>query len=344
MAHSQYVSDHLAKFVILFASSILSATALADGIGSSGGGAGIFCPAVVVNQPPVQILDTYEGQIMDGFKYTESADPYEHQLQALIKHRLAFDFTIQFEFKENLDSIRANTNFLPAGVGIHVPSDLGNEMVPVPTGCHLGGIGFYQNEKLYVSTDAFSQMSETQKAAFFAHEAFYRLRRLINPETTQSTRARKMVAAVFSDNATAQQLYETSRYLNWSLGTVGPWKKGWTVAPGAEKYFQYSGYWNAAYVDRKPMFIELKSQGQPQGQAPWMTLEIRNPRGGRCLYIQKEGLIQVNTAKLPDDCRVMYVSASSWYRADLFINHIQFMSFDPASQGENYARIRYYFR
>ena len=208
------------------------------GPGSSGGGTGVFCPIWVWSQPRVQLLDFYQGK--ETLTIPESKEPYRDQV-AKIAPLLSFDFSLKADFEAALKDVYANMKFMPKGKSIHVPQDLGGaEVIEIPTGCSLGGIGYYQADgKLLVSTDAFRKLSETQKAGFVVHEALYKVYRDHDysqmgwihftgrlPDRSAAP-TRKLVATLFANEKTPELLRKFSWPMTWSFWGIkepSPWK------------------------------------------------------------------------------------------------------------------------
>lgn len=255
----------LAKILcILSAFSALPSLSIA-GTESSGGGAGIFCPASVPNQPAVQLLDLYEGKVLEGYNIPETDEPHAEQL-AKIANLFAFDFSLHQDFRFFLADIISRTRFLPPGVSIHVPSDLGNDAVPLPTGCTLGAIGFYRKDgTLLISSDAFQSLSETQKAAFFAHEALYKMYRRPAYYYPSSAIVRRLVANLFSDLKTEESVRSLSRYVHVTVEAVDPFANPtprpgpfWHPSPGKEERFVIPEEAAAVLLDRVPEKAKIR--------------------------------------------------------------------------------------
>lgn len=239
------------KIILAVMIVLISGQVFAVGNESGGGGPGIFCPASVSTQPPVQLLDLYEGRHADpALVIPESNSPYEIQIQNVLQ-RLSFDLVLKNEFQSVLKIIRKSAKFLPSGVGINVPSDIGADApVLVPTGCSLAAIGYYSADNvLTISSDAFNAMTETHKAAFWAHETIYKIIRDnrdehdTRPITSKSTRL--FVAYLFSKNPEWQKLYYLSNecwrnhlYPYDQLGEYWEPTYGRPYRKGIESYYQ----------------------------------------------------------------------------------------------------------
>jgi len=190
---------------------------LAGGADAGGGGAGIFCGPEVKNQPRVQLLDMFEGKVINQYIYLEKPAPFKQQIAEIVS---SFDFDLGFvqDLNNELQTFEKTMETWPHGVGISIPPDVGNQIVPVPTGCQLAGIGFYRDNRLVVSIDALELMTETQKAAFFLHEAIYKLHRERMPVgfglPTGPEATRKLVAHLFSLQKNLETLNQLSRFMS----------------------------------------------------------------------------------------------------------------------------------
>ncbi|HVK60337.1 MAG TPA: hypothetical protein VM432_02255, partial [Bdellovibrionales bacterium] len=245
----------MAMALITAAASLASA-----GPGSSGGGTGIFCPSPMKT---VQLLDLYEGTAMKGYTYTHDAEPYEVQITQMLA-RLSFDFSVQYPITDLMNEIRSNTVFLPPGVSIDVPGDvLDDGIIVKPSECSLGGIGYYEDDKLYVSSDAFSQLTETEKAAFFMHEAVYaRYREVEFLRTSRITysprQTRRLIATLVADQRSDEEMRKLSRPM--SLEGVNGNKGGnWRIAKGAESRIPFGSYYTPLLVDNSEPLLALSA-------------------------------------------------------------------------------------
>ncbi|MES2802077.1 MAG: hypothetical protein V4654_06265 [Bdellovibrionota bacterium] len=310
----------------LLAMSLATVTAGASyaGADGSGGGAGIFCPASVSNQPRVQLLDLYEGRINEGLEIPESNIPYEEQItQAL--NKLSFDFSLQIDIRKTLTGLKANHKFLPPGVGIHTPPDLGSDdAVVMPTGCTIGAIGFYEKSGvLKISSDAYSDLSETQKAAFWIHEAFYKLVRtykekaddLINAKST-----REFVSNLVAENVTKMHLWNLSSPASWrnlksyALRYENHANYSLLASVGKESDLLYNKYLSPLKLPSRDK--QLKLVATAQSGVP-LTLQLackkfqHNP-GYVSIFMTKEIERSLEGAPamgmIPDDCQILSVS------------------------------------
>ncbi len=89
------------------------------------------------------MLDIYEERINDDLEIPELQISHPDQIEVALS-KLQFDFSLQSDLKKAMAELNTKHKFLPEGVGIHTPPDLGNdEAVLIPSGCSMGAIGFY---------------------------------------------------------------------------------------------------------------------------------------------------------------------------------------------------------
>ncbi|MES2802075.1 MAG: hypothetical protein V4654_06255 [Bdellovibrionota bacterium] len=322
----------VAKWLLASFVTVISLSAFA-GAESSGGAGGIFCPTTVANQPRVQLLDLYEGRINEGLEIPESNVPYEEQItQAL--NKLSFDFSLQMDMRKTLTDLKANHKFLPAGVGIHTPSDLGtDEAVVMPTDCTMGAIGFYESSgTLKISSDAFNSLSETQKAAFWMHEAFYKLVRFYKESEAglvDAKSTRIFVSKLFATNSTLQALVEASAPGNWrNLKTIKAHSmqnselNSLQASAGKESWLLTGEHMSPLKLPSRNQPLKLVAEAEGGKIIPGVLLgctRFRSPPtfSKESMYFEKnlDGLYQEHDAavvigKIPADCQALYISVS----------------------------------
>lgn len=257
--------------ILLSVLGIYSSQSLA-GTESSGGGPGILCP-VGHSEPRMQSLDLYQGRILEGQTYAESSEDYKLQIERYI-NRLTWDRFFQMDLRKYVSRTIEAMHFLPEGVVLNVPPDLGgDEPIPLPRDCQAVGIGFYKDgegmfgkDKLTISTDYFNLMSETQKAAFILHESVYLFIRIelgYLPEySANSSLARWAVRTIMADvqNTDPYFLYKFAR-LSWYSYCSNdghcffPGK--WKANPEARDAVQYVSIRTPLYIQSENPIYEL---------------------------------------------------------------------------------------
>jgi len=178
------------------------------GPSSSGGGPGVICtdPTGKTIQS-AELLDLFQGPwsqpILGIVKSDASVDDQlkaiEAKLQILSPH-LASDFIAE------VSSLQSNKFMIPPGFEITLGTDLGVDYpVVIPEGCKVEYAGFYDSTgRLNISTDVFTKFGNTDQAAFWAHEALYKLARdFYDASTSEDTRVLNAV------------LFSTTVFPNW---------------------------------------------------------------------------------------------------------------------------------
>lgn len=192
---------HFSKFSRL--SGIVCLTLLSTfanaGVGSSGGGAAAVCrnwqTGMVASS---QMLDLYEGSVLYGYQYPAEENDADTELKITLAR---FDYSpfIKALVTESINRVQEAFVFLPEGVGIHTPADLGNDTaVVVPEGCRIEAAGYYQKDgRLFVSRAVYRMLSPRNRAAFILHEGIYRIARERSGHKS-ATATRRLVAALFA--------------------------------------------------------------------------------------------------------------------------------------------------
>jgi hypothetical protein len=152
------------------------------GANSSGGGPAMVCPSATDPVASAQMLDLFEGSIRYKTPAVLSGD--------------------SVHFEREIAYLFAHSNFLPPGVGMQVPLDVGSDYAPViQEGCHLEAVGYYDiSGELEISQTVLNKMDNTDQAAFYTHEALYKMDRLFG-FATNSEETRQFNALLFSANA-----------------------------------------------------------------------------------------------------------------------------------------------
>ena len=169
------------------------------------GGSIVICKDETNKIIKSELFDLYEGRALRGTKYQEDSTPYLVQAQSKITQLLkslnqkaSVDGSIQKKF----EFISQKLFFLPEGTGLKPVDDI-DEFI-FPKNCELvQTINFRNDYKIYVDTDIWNILSETQKAALLVHETIYwYLREAGLPKGNlveiNSIRTRKAVSLLFS--------------------------------------------------------------------------------------------------------------------------------------------------
>lgn len=150
--------------------------ALAESKEVGNGGVVIECQDLQTQKMTYEVFDLYESEILYGYKYDHANQkPAFDQAQ---------DFVGQLEKLGNfteydvgplsfyLEEIKNHIIFLPSGTGLKLIGDL-DEFIS-PRNCNLiQTINYLNRERIYVDTDTWNKLTESQKAALLLHEAVY---------------------------------------------------------------------------------------------------------------------------------------------------------------------------
>lgn len=198
----------------------LSIPAYAGG-NASGGGAGVVCydrPSGAINS--VELLDLYEAKKAKGrhaLSLLESADDPKSQALAAaerISDLVDSNFT-GAAIIENMKRLARNKEELGTKEEpgkLNTPADLGRtRAIYLPANCEIMAIGYRQGDgSLALSSFLYDKLSPTHKAAFWVHEsisdlALKNMGRNTFPDETGTEGVRRLVVALFSENATPEQ-------------------------------------------------------------------------------------------------------------------------------------------
>ncbi len=166
------------SFLKIFISILLGVSAAWAG-GKDGGGGG-----VVLCEGKVRLLEIAEAEA-EGKPVLESQNSYEVQLDEVIDWVTSIDQQTGQKLAQVLSKVK-NRSFLKQKV-VNPQPDTGHVWKKaIPKNCRLEWAGYYTDsqDKLEISKDLFDQMSETNKAAFYLHEAIYSVARNRSSEET----------------------------------------------------------------------------------------------------------------------------------------------------------------
>jgi hypothetical protein len=179
----------------------MSAYAVGGGSEVGNGGNVVLCKGNNGSQN-AELLDLFEGRALYGFQYQEKTTPALNQSLAMTDQISAYlgSPVSAKNLSEDLKDILKSLHFLPKGVGLQPINDSGHFIAP--KNCEVVQTINYRGWKdIYVDSDIWSLLSETQKAALLLHEAiyaFYREANMVEGAELTSQRARYAVAALFS--------------------------------------------------------------------------------------------------------------------------------------------------
>lgn len=224
-------------FLPLLALTFVTSSALgAAGGGDSGGGSVVVCRNSEGEIESVQLLDLFEGKIRHHHKHPSLNLDHTEILERLIP-RLSFahfetgdsHWSFPEELREELYELKLKSEFLPHGVTLNQPTDLGSSYaIVVPDGCRVEAAGFREADGTFViASTLYEPMDEVNKAAFWLHEAVYSIYSRTNSlDSSEGTwPIRKLVSTVFAQNTGLSDLAEASTFFFrrvdvFQLGTV----------------------------------------------------------------------------------------------------------------------------
>ncbi|MGE3262284.1 MAG: hypothetical protein AB7K68_10940 [Bacteriovoracia bacterium] len=168
----------------------------AEGGVNGGGGNAVVCRNSQGAIARAELLDLYEGEVRYDYEVARDSDSVAAMSRALNRSP---DPLTRNLIEQSVAHVLNNYEFLRSGVALNPSADLGKGIaIPVPEGCRLEGVGYYEDDgKLKVSRSVYQALSPTDRAAFFLHEAAYRLAREMKQQD-DSKDSRRYVAAAFS--------------------------------------------------------------------------------------------------------------------------------------------------
>lgn len=204
-------------------------TAHAIGTETSGGGGAAVCRDSQHKIISAQLLDLYEGSVRFGFDLQRTEiTPKDQVLDVISKVQSPL---LKKLITQSLIDVVERMVFLPTGIGMAPLTDLGSAYAAfVPEGCRIEPVGYYEADgTLKVATAVYSALPKTDRAAFFLHEAIYKLARNLTFKQNSSD-SRKSVAALFSgdvvvgNQALSELFYSPTEfsmnYFNYALLSI----------------------------------------------------------------------------------------------------------------------------
>lgn len=183
------------KICISVLSIILTFSSFAEtlrGGHDGGGGQGVVCyeGGEITS---VRLLDTYEGEILEGLSIPSYAESAENIYQTILNDYAWYFKSIGGEkFLQNFPN---TFRFLPKGIRLNLIED--SKPIFIPQGCKIEQLANYQGGKrIFVVGDFWNKLSETDKAALYLHELIWTYER--ENGVPYSARARRTVARMIS--------------------------------------------------------------------------------------------------------------------------------------------------
>jgi hypothetical protein len=199
------------KKILLIAAFItsLSATAQDKGNGSSGGGASVVCRDRDNHIVSAELLDTFEGVFKYNLNIVHTSEDINSQIEKALD-QFAFDPFYKYTIIELIEHIKKKFQFLPEGISLNAPSDLGeSDGVLVREGCRVEGLGYYNTAgNLKVAPATYNKLSKTDQAAFLLHEALYLYYRGVAFVWDSSEVPRHLNAMLFAQDISSEEIAE----------------------------------------------------------------------------------------------------------------------------------------
>lgn len=170
------------------------------GNGTSGGGGAFVCRDSQKNILNSELLDLWEAKYLNRLTIDKSNEGIETQIERAFSNLDKFHTPYLDTIKEELEIILNKAIALPKGVTIKAPTDANNNYEK--PGCPLEGMMFYDGDLDHVvyNPETYNYLlSNTDKAAVWAHEAIYKVLRDRFNET-DSKNTRKLVGCLFSND------------------------------------------------------------------------------------------------------------------------------------------------
>jgi len=162
----------VAAVLAFFSSLSIALTVEAGGFNGGGGGAAV-CRDRNNKIRRAYLIDTYERQVWNRDIRKSSAPELEQLKAAIARIPDEFQRTVVTDYAA---TVAGTASFLPPKVAIAPTTDLGL-LTLIPDGCVVEPVGVYTNGGLSISREVYRALSKTDRAAFFLHEAIYKLAR-----------------------------------------------------------------------------------------------------------------------------------------------------------------------
>lgn len=154
----------------------------------------------------VTLLDLYEATERYGLKLSQLTGTVDQQMAAIygkIFKTTIIDFGFGDVVKTIADDFKTNVKFIPADRKLQLIDDANYLMLPI--NCERQQLAIFDDlGNIYIDTNLYNKLDNTNKAALFIHEAIYYLQKDSNKmdvhlDDINSDTVRKSVAYLFSD-------------------------------------------------------------------------------------------------------------------------------------------------
>lgn len=166
------------------------------GVKEGGGGNAMVCRAADQSIVSAQILDLFEARVLYGLA-TPAANPTPAitQAQAMISRLVELNKFATLQLQGIFDHVSKNARMLPTEITLNPIDD---SFSPITQkGCAIEQLAAYMPDgNLYINSDIWQTLDETNRAALYVHESVYKMMR--DRGATDSVRSRKLVGYLFS--------------------------------------------------------------------------------------------------------------------------------------------------
>lgn len=159
-----------------------------------GGGNGVVCynPQGLIES--VELLDFFEGRMLEGLSIPEYQGNYKAIYQSVIEKSASSGI---LKTMKQGNRLQAGFKFLPEGVRLNPINDSSEIFIPV--NCKIEQLANFQGlSRIFIVKDFWNKLSETAKAGLLMHEFLWYMER--ESGAKKSSRARRTVARFFADN------------------------------------------------------------------------------------------------------------------------------------------------
>lgn len=183
-----------------------------------GGGRGVVCYADA-NQKvieSVELLDFYEGRLLEGYNISEQHGSFNEIYREMIKKSASKSILQTMEYGEKL---LKGFKFLSTGVRLKPVDDSGE--IFIPANCKIEQVANFQGlSRIFIVKDFWDYLSETSKAGLLMHELIWFVDRSAGAEI--SSRARRTVARFFADNYEFHKVVMNPKVGDWTCASSNP--------------------------------------------------------------------------------------------------------------------------
>lgn len=177
---------------ILFAL-LLPIMAIAADTKGGGGGQGVVCYNSDNTIQSVDLLDFYEGRMLEGYIIPEYLGDYKSIYAQITLAKAPWEPN----YLGYGQTIGKNFKFLPKGTRLKPTNDAGD--IVIPSSCRIEQIVNFQGQsRIFVVRDFWEKMTETNRAGLVLHEYLWFKARENGDQT--SARTRRTVSRFFSEN------------------------------------------------------------------------------------------------------------------------------------------------